>query len=134
MLVLVAKILTEHWKPFSLVIVALGFVYLGLMTDHYTVRYLDTFFISEVEAQGLSKRIGDVETKVDSLTEDFKASRRALIERDVFRLRVEACMHEAGTARALYEDQIAKLVSEWRSVTGQLSGTPPAPTCGDLGR
>lgn len=135
---LFVKSLSDHWKPASLVILALGFVWLGFKANDLTVELLDPFFFSEaqaqVQAQGFEKRIGDLEGKVDDLADTIDEREAARIEGDIFKLRVDSCMLPAGELRASYENQIAKLTSQWRVVTRQPNGTPPVPSCRDLGQ
>lgn len=136
MLALFLKILTDYYKPAGLIIVAIGFVWLGALLRGFSTDHFDTLFFSEAQAQTLEqkfdRRIADVEAKVDNLSSDFASSRRADIEREIFTLRVTSCMN-TGTLRAVYEEQISKLIAEWRTVTRQYGASPPAPTCQDLG-
>lgn len=125
--------LEKRWKGVSLLILAAGFAYLGFTTDEWTVEYFDRFFVSEVQAQSLDRRIGDVEKKVDDLTRSVDSREASRLESEIFRLRVESCMQPAGPLRATYENQIAKLISEWRTVVRQPGGSPPVATCRDLG-
>lgn len=131
---LFVKTLSDHWKPSSLAILALGFVWLGFKTNDFTIEMLDPFFFSEAQAQGLEKRIGALETKVDDLAGTIDDREAARIEGDIFKLRVDSCMLPAGELRASYENQIAKLITQWRLVTRQANGTPPVPSCRDLGQ
>lgn len=125
-------ILREHWKSTGLAILALGFLWLGFSANDVTITYLDRFFWSEAQAQELGDRVMEIEKKVDELAEDLKGGRRADIEADIFRLRVESCMQPPGPLRTMYEDQIAKKITEWRQVTGQPGGSPPTVTCREL--
>lgn len=131
---IVAKVLTDHWKPAGLVIVALGFIWLGYKTNDFTIAALEPYFFSEAQAQSLQKRLDDVEKKVDDLSESSNLREASRIESEIFRFRVESCMQPPGPLRTSFENQVAKLISEWRIVTRQAGATPPLPSCQELGQ
>jgi len=115
------------------IVLLLGLVWLGFQADDLSVSYLDRFFVTDVQAQELGERVAQLEGAVNGLGEKIDGNRVAAIEREIFNVRIAQCMSE-GPLRTLYADQIAKLVSEWRSLTGQPQANPPTLVdCSELG-
>jgi len=114
------------------VILLLGLVWLGFKADDVTVDYLDAFFITEVEAQTITSKVGQLEAKVDELADDITAQRIKQIETSVLDLRIKQCMSE-GALKNIYATQIADLISEWRRLSNT-TGTPATYVdCDDVG-
>jgi hypothetical protein len=109
-----------------------GLVVLGFKADDLTVGYLDEWFFSEAQAQGLSSKVGEIESKVDDIGLKVDANRIATIEREIFRLRIESCM-AVGALKTVYADQTAQLVAEWRRLTGSAGNPSTYVNCEDLG-
>lgn len=138
MLKLALDYIEARWKVGGLVVVAGGMLWIGWNGRDMTLSQLDRMFFSDAQAQTLEQRfdmrIKGVEAKVAEIGEKVESTRRAGIESEIFKLRVEACMHAAGALRTQYEEQITKLIAEWRMLANQPTGMPPIPTCGDLGQ
>ena len=112
-------------------ILLLGLVWLGFQADTLTIAYLSEWFIPRSEAQELTQKVGALESKVDGLADKIDGQRVATIEREIFSLRISACM-STGELRTLYAAQVTALVSEWRAITKSAGNPPTLVSCEDL--
>ena len=65
---------------------------------------------------------------------DITTIRKAQIENQVFQKSIEVCTTAAGPLRNAYQQELSKLVDEWRQVVKNYNATPSQlKTCAELG-
>lgn len=106
---------------------------IAFVAKERTIDYLSDYFMTKAEAQTISQKFAQIESKVGELSGKIDQQRISELEAKIFELRVSQCMAQ-GALKTLYANQLAARIGEWRQLTGRAVGDPPTLVqCGDIG-